>query len=166
MKRAFLILGAESTGTRLLTRVLMRGGCSGDDKHYQVFDEQPPQQDLIVWRKSVPHKGKWLILKDLLSDLRDYDPVVLITVRDLHCVERSQVKNRHSHSREDARNKVRRAYIEIFSQLSILGLPYFIIPYESFILHPVKTQVNLWKRFGLLTDAEPIEIINGNEKWL
>jgi LPS sulfotransferase NodH len=40
-KRAFLVLGPESSGTRLMTKLLMVAGCYGDDGHVQRLDRDP-----------------------------------------------------------------------------------------------------------------------------
>ena len=57
--RAFLVVGAERSGTRMLTRFLLHGGCAGDDGHRQRWDwfNPPRTESLVVWRRSFPHSG-------------------------------------------------------------------------------------------------------------
>ena len=80
MKRAFLVLGAESSGTRLVTRLLIAAGCHGDGGHQQPFDKWQAAsspfdgKDPIVWRRSYPwtEYHLWPNLKlDLLKPCRN-----------------------------------------------------------------------------------------------
>ena len=58
-KVAYLVFGAESSCTRFVTNCLIEAGCSGEtwnDNHEQKIDFEEPTDDLVVWRRSYPHK--------------------------------------------------------------------------------------------------------------
>ena len=65
MRKAFIVVGPESSGTRATTKVLGLGGCFGDAEHDQRIDsflvknQLPPNvgDSPIVLRRSVPHEG-------------------------------------------------------------------------------------------------------------
>jgi hypothetical protein len=149
LPRAFLVLGAESSGTRLLTRILMACGCKGDHGHRQRFDNRPISGDPIVWRRSVPHERQWLDLSGLVARLRDYEITPVVIVRDFAAVTASQVACGHVSSLEQARAHVGRAYSEIFTQLARHDLVPVVTTFETYILHPLEAQREIASRLGL-----------------
>jgi hypothetical protein len=143
-KRAFFIIGPESSGTRLLTHILIDAGCYGNDGHYQSMDgrgyrgefyDRPPR---IVFRRSVPHAGLWPPIQKLIERMRQagYEVTVLVTVRDLTATARSQVLRNHEASTLKAHDNIDRAYRWIFDEVTRAhpaGL--HVVPYEAGILH-------------------------------
>ena len=66
MKRAYLVLGAESSCTRFITKCLIKAGCSGTTLDWETHEPHPnghaqkivftdPTENCIVWRRSFPH---------------------------------------------------------------------------------------------------------------
>lgn len=58
--KAFIVVGPESSGTRITTKILVKSGCFGDDGLEQRLDEVvrsgvPFEQPRIVIRRSVPN---------------------------------------------------------------------------------------------------------------
>ena len=171
-KRAFLVVGAESSGTRLITRLLIAGGCHGDGGHLQPFDKWQAAscpfdgKDPIVWRRSYPWSKyhHWPNLKlDLVKPLLKHGyrvARVLVTTRNWYSISQSQVdpKNRHAPTQEDALENVQLAYCEIFTQLSRLGLPYLPVAYEAITCHGERAVRPLLKELGL-NDRAPLELI-------
>ena len=115
--RAFVVLGAESSGTRLLTRMLIASGCKGSDGYDQPWDDKLPYDDpLIVWRRSVPDKNssepapaiRWILrqLKD-----RGYETTIIITLEDKDTQDYSYI---HSQIGESAE------YVEVNSEELVL----------------------------------------------
>ncbi|MFM7858795.1 MAG: hypothetical protein ACKO96_44450 [Flammeovirgaceae bacterium] len=95
-KKAFLILGAESSGTRLLTNIFVNSGFAGSAEHEQPWDKNDPVGEKIVWRRSVPHGLKEF--PDILSMIRklrkfQYDVAVAIIHREATATLASQVNN-------------------------------------------------------------------------
>lgn len=166
MKRAFIVVGPESSGTRMLTKILMAGGCIGDDSHFQPFDKvEKIDGDPIVWRRSVPHNGRDLILADMLRKLPYHEVTVVVILRDWHCTELSQVSNKHVSEMETATKNIKDAVKTIFLQIAALGLDYAVFTYESFLLYPTLTQKFLFQRLGLNED-NCVNIRNENSKWM
>ena len=153
---AYLVAGAESSGTRMLTGLLVAAGCSGSAGHAQAWDAKAPHADehpRVVWRRSVPHGGAWPELREMVERLRSrgYDDVrFVVTVRDRHCLASSQVAAGHVADAACASENIRRCYRHIFSQLAEMPeAPYVIAPYESLVLHGAKAAGRLLEALGL-----------------
>jgi len=149
--RAYLVVGPERSGTRMLTGLLVMLGCLGNDGHAQPFDEEipPASGQPIVWRRSYPHGGKegdahgiirhWPPLLTLSDKViaAGYDPVVLIMVRDWYAVARSQMANELAPDYPSAIDQIRHAYLRLFHSLIVVStergyhLPYCMVSYES-----------------------------------
>lgn len=165
MKKAFIVLGAESSGTRLMVKVLINGGCKGTSDHFQDFDHQPIKGDYIVWRRSVPHNHQDVYLDEMLRRLSEYEITIIVMVRNWDALEKSQIAAPHVSCLAEAQYNIPKAYKSIFEQLIKLELDYILIPYESLILNPVLVQQKIYERFGL--SGEPVlPITNENHKWL
>jgi hypothetical protein len=158
MKRAFLVLGAESSGTRLLTRVLIAGGCHGNDSHRQPFDRWKfGNKTPIVWRRSFPWTKYHLwpnIELDLLKPLRTNgyeDIMALISTRDWLSTARSQADpiNNHAASEAAALENIALAYREIFMQVAAAQLPHLIVAHEAISMFGEAAVRPLLKRLGL-----------------
>jgi len=153
---AYLVAGAESSGTRMLTGLLVAAGCSGSAGHTQAWDANAPCADehpRIVWRRSVPHGGDWPDLRGMVDELRSRgyaDVRFVVTVRDRHCLESSQVAAGHVPDAAGAAGNIRRCYGHIFSQLAEMPeVAYVIAPYESLVLHGAKAAGELLEALGL-----------------
>lgn len=165
MKRAFLVLGAESTGTRLVTRLLLASGCVGDGDHVQRWDSETPTDPLVVWRRSIPHNKVWPDIGGMADSLRalGYDVSAIVTSRDWSAAVPSQVAIGHVPDAETALRQTRAAYPYIFAALLRHGIPYVLASYESLVTRP--------EAIGRLCDllglprAEHEDVVDGNEKW-
>lgn len=167
-KKAFIILGAESSGTRVMAEVFVRSGCVGGYGHIQEFDDiSPTNQQYIVWRRSVPHaKIKEPDVVRIYDELINakYDIAVIVTMRDMNCMIQSQLNAPHILCEADGVQNISDAYLFIFSFIKDLNLKYHIINYESLILHQEPTL----KYLSSLIDfpLSPIEFRNENTKWI
>ena len=55
-QKAILVVGPESSGTRLMTQMLLACGACGDPSHDQRLDKKiPKRMGCVVWRRSYPH---------------------------------------------------------------------------------------------------------------
>ena len=169
MKRAFLVLGPMSSGTRLATEILCRAGCEGDHGHSQRLDQHDPTGTPIVWRRSFPHgkRGEWPAIHALyrrLSLVHGYQVRGVVTVRDPGPMALSQLQRhpRHVESRADAQAQIARAYCEIWMQLDALAIEATVCVYESLVLNPEHAQRALLRRLGLPVPAALVEIRDGN----
>ena len=166
VKRAYLVTGPESSGTRLMTRALIAAGCFGDAGHEQRLDGGIPDgTSPIVWRRSVPHKQRYPDLTRLVERLRTHEYVVqaVVTTRDWHAMLRSQVALGHTPDIGKARHRTRRAYLHIFKHLDALGVPYIVASYESLVQRPRRALAAIAGELGL--PAPVVDVYDGNEKW-
>lgn len=163
--RAFLVLGPESSATRLTTRILIKNGCYGDGDNVQRLDTGGIEGDPIVWRRSVPYASKWLKLSRLLERLRSYDVIAVVTTRDWSCLVQSQVNRGHALTPAKGLVQTQHAMELIFSELYEHEVPFIMSSYESLILHPERAQRGLIANLGLpFKGALDIKDMN-DEKW-
>ena len=171
MKRAFLVVGPEGSGTRLATRILINGGCIGSAEHFQPFDKGSIEGENVVWRRSFPHLGQWPRVEELLSRLWDYgyksDVSAVLTIRDPFVLERSQVANKHASTLLKATENVRMGFLQVWNEVILTGVAVQFVPlvYESLLLNPRKVQRALLERLGLDTSRPPLVIHHGNQKY-
>lgn len=167
VKRAILVMGPESTGTRLATRLLLAGGCQGDGDHVQRFDELlPVDLDLVVWRRSVPHAGAWPDLATWIMGTRHsgYAVEAVVTTRDWMCMCESQVAAGHVRQVTEAEMHARFAYHAILTALANTSTRYTLLSYEALVAHPRKVQAWLARQLRLPT-VPAVEIVDANAKW-
>lgn len=137
MKEAFLVLGAESSGTRMLTQVLTGAGCYGDFSHEQrmdnlIFDNLP---DRIVFRRSFPHGDSWPKIEDIVYKLRDvqYQVNLLVIMRDKDFCVASQMREGHELTEYQCHWNIIYAMNLIFEAVGILQIFPKVILYEPFV---------------------------------
>ena len=164
-KRAYLVLGPESSGTRLMTRLLIAAGCEGTDEHVQPWDSQTPTAPLIVWRRSLPHGGQWPDVQRLVARLQeaDYAVTALVMSRDWHPMALSQIDNGHVADMAQAISHIQRAYGLIFPALAALRIPFELINLEGLIARPQQAVAELVTRLGLAQPAA-VEVYDANAK--
>ncbi len=163
--RAFVVLGPVSSGTKLITKLLIKAGCKGSDKHNQPWDKKLPYDDeLIVWRRSVPHR-KWEMpaIRWMVTQLKDrgYETTAVITSRDWYPMAKSIVLNHPPDTLEAAYESIQAAYPYIFDHLG--DTPYEMVSYEALVLNAEDVLEELFNRLGLLA-PKGVDIYNGNEK--
>ncbi len=151
--KAFIVIGAESSGTRMLTRFLIGCGCRGDGDHQQIFDYENPSKEvkLLVWRRSVPHEyvkhlnvvGMSKLLKHL-----GYDVVILRIYRDHRATLLSQVRNGHAKDMNDAKERLREANMWMSKILRKIKCNIINVQYEEFVKDK-KYRKNITERLGI-----------------
>ena len=155
------MLGAESSGTKLLTELLVKGGCHGSYEHFQEFDLWKFENaEKIVWRRSYPHgtDHHWPDLElDLLKPLHahGYHSIeALVIMRDWYTVSKSQIyEQQHAPDLEHALENISYAYRRIFKQIHETEIPYLIVTYEALIHYGEKVARPLLKKLGLNHEA-------------
>lgn len=181
-ERLYLVVGPQSSGTRIWTSLLMRAGCQGTSGHKQRLDELlDPDTDKtltmsyfkpgpLVWRRSFPHGEvpKWPRLRHLVAKLPDYQPFALVCTRDWFCMMQSQVHHRGGiSSGKQALKNISLAYTKIFAQLNGLKISFFVLSYEALLMEPKLTMRKLVKKLRLREPARmEARVFDGNEKWL
>ena len=144
MYKAYLVIGGESTGTRLMTRILMKAGCFGDAVHKQRLDtdltEYVPSACPVVWRRSMPHSGLMPdVANEFISpvvhcDLKESEICVLVMTRNWMCAAMSAVRAGHAHNIGQALANLEQAYLNIFHALDTFpDMPYHMVSYDFLI---------------------------------
>lgn len=165
MNKAILVLGAESSGTRLVTRLLIAAGCYGDGRHAQRLDILLIRTSLIVWRRSFPYNECWPNVKKMIHDLQGvgYEVRAVIVHRDWHATALSQISNGHAKTVKGAYRNLQRAYRSIAEQTNEIEVT--LISYESLVQHGQAIVSWLCSRLGIKTPTEIEEIYDANAKW-
>lgn len=165
-KRSYLVLGPESSGTRMMTEILIAAGCDGDAGHEQRWDTESPTSDRIVWRRSAPHGGGWPNIDGMVWELRrlGYSVFAIVLNRDWTAMAKSQGES-WGHTFESAIRNIRSAYPHIFSDLRIKNVPYICVSYESLIQRGPQVLSPLFEILGGL-DVPEFTVYDGNSKWL
>ena len=168
-KRAFVVMGPPSSGTRLMARLLIAGGCEGDGDHEQRWDDVAPTGDLVVFRRHQP-TGRlpgWATEHgNVITALQamGYTVVGIIISRDWHCTTESQVAAPHVADTEEGRQLNMSCWRNIFANLPE-GVEYEIVSYESLVQRPQRVVECLYQRWGL-DASQPVERIeDANAKY-
>jgi len=167
MPRAVLVMGPESSGTRLATRILIAAGCHGDGDHEQWFDQAlPGDLPLIVWRRSVPHARAWPDLARWIVQVRGtgYTVEAVVMMRDWLSMCRSQVKRQHVREIGEAEMHARFAYASIFTVLAATITPYIVLSYDNLVARPMAVQRWLAQRLNL-PRVPSVDVINANAEY-
>ena len=174
MKRAYIVTGAEATGTKMVTSALLSAGCEGDLGNEQwllkaLLFKYQFECETVALRISMPHGLEWYDLGRFLWHFHSlgYECRVLVTVRDSWAVTASHMKDQtHAFNREHSENKKQRAYLEIFQALQFSRVPYILVPYESIVARPQQAIGRLMAWCGLSIAPENMpNIHDANEKW-
>lgn len=175
IKKAYLVLGIEASGTRLLTRILINSGALGEDTHAQTFDAQIPFADdisrPIVWRRSYPHGDSDVDLRSMSSDLENkgWTPHAFVIVRDAipSTNAQAQAPCLSTKNAMEALKENRRQFSLLFSELYSLGIDYHVLTLEGLILDSLNIQKWIATFHGLRLPDNFLHIRNVNAKhWL
>ena len=156
-----LILGPEGSGTRILTRLFVDAGCSGDYGHEQRLDIEQPDSDLIVYRRSYPHLQVWPDLQEIKKRFSDYVIQAIVIIRSFQFTIASGLKHAGGQL-EHAKQRATEALFRILYDLRNNNISYFWITYESLVNSPKRELVWLMSQFNLIVPET--YIYNGNDK--
>ena len=89
MRRAYFIIGGESTGTHALTEMLVKAGCH--DAELVETEHYAQLSDRIVVRRSNPHGGQWISVAEYVDALQGagYQVTMLVTAREWNVTSQS-----------------------------------------------------------------------------
>ena len=148
------VTGPESTGNRYTVELIhLAAGCAGKSSHTQPLDHKArgKQKDwsmldrrvlgmiahkndtqCAVLHRSFPHNNKFVDLGKMASIAREsgYEPHVIVLFRLMPAIIKSQIKRKHVSTPTQARKNIKRAYLEIFEDLTKANLPYTTVTYE------------------------------------
>ena len=142
-RRAFLITGPESSGTKLWTQVFQSAGCLGGHGRDRQF--APEKDRLVVWTRSMPHALEWFSAWDWARSVTrlNYKVTLFATIRDWGCMTRSQVLHGHVGNTTHAELNIRRVYRDLLQECDIT------LTYEELIHAPDRTLRRLGDRLSL-----------------
>lgn len=192
-KKAFLVLAPESSGGHLVTEILLNAGCAGSlgasrnwsqdrqtpgpdsEKPWepalpidtQPWDKELPRHEpLVVWRRSVPHGGRFPDIVHMAGKLRErhYDVVAVIVERDDKATAGSQVKWRHVPDTDTAMRNIAEARGHIVTGVAEADIRHVHVAYETLVAAP-RAQETLLRDLGLEVPAAPVPVWDGNAKW-
>jgi hypothetical protein len=160
-RRAFIVIGPESSGTKFLTRLFVKAGCYGDAWHKQRLDTEEPNEPLVVLRRSYPHGGEWPDLREIVERFKGYDVRVILIVRS----QQFTVASRRRHAKGDLHGQALEALQRIGSQWWECSVPGAWITYEALVRYPKNTIHWLFGWCGLPI-PKGVKIKDGNEKYV
>jgi len=176
-KVAYFVIGPESSGTKLVTKLLMNAGCFGADGHQQPIDDAIGNdeymdrllagEDKIVIRRSWPHgvDHKEPDVKGIFEALesRGYEVKFVVTMRSWPTMIESQVDaEQHAKTRWAAYENIVEATTKIFYWIKRLKAPFLIVSYGDLLrnktvtLHWMLNALGLWYERGMesIIDSE------------
>lgn len=168
-KPAYLVLGVEGSGTRMLTQIMIAAGAKGDGGHGQAFDKELPEEETldrpIVWRRSMPHAGKTPDISVMAHELRraGWEPYGLIIVRDTVANVRAQVPA-HAPGIHEAWEKNQQQFALMFMGIRGAFIPYDVFTYENIVARPKDMQDYIGSLPGLHSPDPYLDIKDANEK--
>ena len=168
-RRAFFVVGPESSGTRITSKILLENGCFGSDKHIQQTDGlRDPDilnpYDFVAIRRSIPHNKYYPDIEQIYDYLHSagFENVhTIVTTRNWNYIARSQVKEGYAGAESEAILSIQLAYKQIFDSIS---MPYTISHYTDLVNDPLGHQNWLCQRIGL-EFTKAIEIVDGDLKY-
>lgn len=166
-KQAFVIVGPESSGTRLMARLFIAAGCYGDDGHAQrldaLVDGGKCQEPLIVLRRSYPYAKQWPEMRRIKEKLEfaGYQVRVVLIVRSLLFTALANHRAMHTKSMGKALARSTEALRRILLQLAETRAPYVWVTYESLVRRPQEELQWLFDWAGLPVPSD-VEIFDGN----
>lgn len=163
--RSVLVIGPESSGTKLVTQILVANGCAGT-----FTDSQPwfPKGNLpvrgrwecFVTRCSLPHGDVWYEPRVLIR--RFEANAVVLTVREKTAMVRSQVNRGHVRSEAKALERIAKAF-RVMAQVPAYCEDVYVMPYEALVLSPEVVQKGLLAWLGL-PQRHVIDVYDGDSK--
>jgi hypothetical protein len=179
-KQVVIVVGPESAGTRLATRLLVAHGCWGDAGHAQQLDGAVKERDAalaaglagsaarVVFRRSYPHGGQWPDLREIVSlfEAAGFAPLVVVVRRNWPCTALSQVSAGHTPDVAAAMENIRQAENTIARQVKAAQARPVVVDYDFLVSHPRAGIAWLARQCGLeprLALHETITLFNNDK---
>jgi hypothetical protein len=176
MSKAYLIMGSESSGTRLLAKILVHWGVYGQfghkqeiDKHLDNLEDFLKSKGDVVLRRSFPHANAWPDLETYIEKFEavGYKPVIIVPIRDWKSTISSQTSRRkHVNTYRKGLENIRKAYLMILSAIKSKDVEYYMLDFQALLHYPKSTLKWLAKECKL--KYKPVNFIDSNVagKWL
>ena len=164
IRRAFFVLGAEGSGTNMLAEAFVSAGCHYEPSHNSHLEDYEFEKmpDLLVFRRSLPHRGEWPRLDNIRAQMEraEYAVWTIFIIRDWYCAAASIMRRAPDRNINRVRYDVRRAVAFAFNNF---GYDLTCISYEAFCLDPKYLRWLFIDRFGLKDPK--FEVAYANEKY-
>lgn len=175
VKRAYFVMGATSSGTRLMGRLLVAAGCSSDgtvpaikNDHNDLWETVKPTANQIVMRRHSPvgRKPFWAKDPNIIKALwmEDYDVVGIVMSRCQVIVEQSMLAAPHTDELSKARGQTGFFWKSIMQNIPD-QCPFEVVQYESLVNQPELYLKLLGERWGLQFPDSIECITDGNQKY-
>ena len=179
-KRIFIVAGPESSGNRLVARLLVKAGCWGDGSTVQRLDtlaqDADPEaineltgeaQNLVLVR-SFPHAKKWINLKDVADLFRNggFEPFLVITRRNWPCTVLSQLNAGHVKTGGEAFANIANAERRLAIEVKRAKCKRMVMDYDFLVSHPKAATAWLlrWCGFEPTDDSSAEVRVYNNDK--
>lgn len=168
--RAYFVTGCESSGTRMMTKLLIQNGCYGQSHDAQMLDHDlrvSRGKDLVM-RRSVPHGGDLQPpIKHIIHSLAElgFEVTPIVMVRQWQCQLLSQVKANHVANALEALDSSRQAMEHIMREVA--GLHWLLVSYDALVARPnlygLNVMTNLLPKQDVIMGLD--EIRDANAKY-
>lgn len=178
-RTAYFVIGPESSGTKLVTKLLMNAGCFGSDEHQQPIDEALDNdtffdrlfqgEEKIVVRRSWPHgiDHKAPDVKGIFETLesKGYEVRFVVTMRSWPTMIESQIDaEQHASTRWEAYENIVDATTKIFYWIKRLKAPFIIVNYGDLLRNKTVTLHWMLNALGLEYERGMEGIIDGEKE--
>lgn len=166
-KTCVFVVGPESSGTRMLTKLFIEAGFKGDGTHQQRWDTDNPKANKVVFRRSVPHSKRVPNIQKSVKRFRaiGYDVKVVVILRSFEFTAKSVVNQKHTGSIDKAKCNTKMAFTEIGHQLWNAKIDFTWCTYEALVAHTQAVMQDLIGFVGCGEVPEQLEVYDGNEKY-
>lgn len=174
MKRVFIIVGPESSGTRVVTRLFCMAGCVGDYEHEQRLDKFVYENDVgidetlgeghetIVLRRSIPHypdKRPDILGIGAMFQEAGYEPYYVVTMRDWTCNALSKVVAGHCPAWPEAKECLTKEWADIGSIFAGFDGNFCVVLTSHLFVDPERTLSGLEGWLGLSFPKNAFKIV-------
>jgi hypothetical protein len=172
-RKAYIVVGPESSGTRVVTRLLVEAGCVGVYSHKQPLDafvksgkyslDKHGEDAKFVLRRSIPHGTGFPDLKQIEDRFKSHGCATtwILILREWTALALSKVGQGHARSLDQARAAIQPQYYYIFNFIGE-HRPNFIFVDTSFMfVNPDRALRRLEQGTGLKFNKK---IINDADK--
>lgn len=180
MKKVFIVIGPESSGTKIVTRLLCMAGCAGDYEHEQRLDKFVYEDGIeigtilgeyetIVLRRSIPHSS------ELRPDIQGigakfqsagFEPYWIVVMRDWCCNAKSKVSVGYQPRLETSKKNLVDEWTHIGSIFVEFDGRFYIVLTSCLFTNPERVLGGLedWVGFSFPNDAKKI-VFDADKKY-